>query len=215
MAIRTINIGQAANDGAGDDLRTAFQKVNENFATLGANVTQGANVGVYGSEVFLDIVPNETGSTIRFRKLYPDDTLTLTAGPEEINFTVNPINVVTDNGRFNLLTGTTLTVAGSKFISTKTQVDGTVVIEPTPLTENFDINGFNIIDTQNGQGITAKIYGLDVRAIDSTLNSFDFGTLFAEENYSSPVSMISSAFVIDMGTFTNPTIMGIEAGSII
>lgn len=34
MAIETINLGNYANDGTGDDLRTAFQKVNDNFVTL-------------------------------------------------------------------------------------------------------------------------------------------------------------------------------------
>jgi hypothetical protein len=31
MAIQTINVGTTANDGTGDDLRAAFQKVNANF----------------------------------------------------------------------------------------------------------------------------------------------------------------------------------------
>ena len=31
MAVQTINIGNAANDGTGDDLREAFIKVNNNF----------------------------------------------------------------------------------------------------------------------------------------------------------------------------------------
>ena len=34
MAIQTINIGQNVNDGTGDDLRTAFDKVNDNFTYL-------------------------------------------------------------------------------------------------------------------------------------------------------------------------------------
>jgi hypothetical protein len=39
MAIKKINIGNSVNDGSGDDLRTAFNKVNENFAEL--NYEQG------------------------------------------------------------------------------------------------------------------------------------------------------------------------------
>ena len=47
MAIQTINIGTYANDGTGDDLRSAFRKVNENFVELGGSVSiaNGANVG--------------------------------------------------------------------------------------------------------------------------------------------------------------------------
>ena len=31
MAIQNINLGTYANDGTGDDLRSAFTKVNDNF----------------------------------------------------------------------------------------------------------------------------------------------------------------------------------------
>ena len=34
MAIQIINVGQNANDRKGDSLRTAFQKINANFAEL-------------------------------------------------------------------------------------------------------------------------------------------------------------------------------------
>lgn len=44
MAKQTIGIGSAANDGTGDGLRTAFDKVNDNFTELydGADATQAA-----------------------------------------------------------------------------------------------------------------------------------------------------------------------------
>ena len=32
MALQRINLGTAGNDGSGDAIRTAFQKVNDNFA---------------------------------------------------------------------------------------------------------------------------------------------------------------------------------------
>ena len=49
MAIQTINIGNRVNDGLGDDLRTAFEKVNANFTELQASLTVTAsNVGTTG-----------------------------------------------------------------------------------------------------------------------------------------------------------------------
>lgn len=47
MAIQTINLGNYANDGTGDDLRTAFQKVNANFAEINTtiNVNSAENIG--------------------------------------------------------------------------------------------------------------------------------------------------------------------------
>ena len=45
--IQTINLGSYANDGSGDDLRTAFKKVNENFALLGTDIpiAEASNLG--------------------------------------------------------------------------------------------------------------------------------------------------------------------------
>ena len=40
MAIQTIKVGQAVNDGTGDDARTAFTKINQNFTEFTA--TQAA-----------------------------------------------------------------------------------------------------------------------------------------------------------------------------
>ena len=34
MARQVINIGSSANDGTGDPLRTAFDKINDNFTVL-------------------------------------------------------------------------------------------------------------------------------------------------------------------------------------
>ena len=47
MAIQNINLGTYANDGTGDDLRTAFQKVNNNFAELvsTSGIATGSNLG--------------------------------------------------------------------------------------------------------------------------------------------------------------------------
>ena len=39
MAIQVINIGTSANKGDGEPLRTAFDKINDNFAELSLKVT--------------------------------------------------------------------------------------------------------------------------------------------------------------------------------
>ena len=44
MAIQNINLGTYSNDGTGDDLRTAFEKVKANFIEL-YSISGGANVG--------------------------------------------------------------------------------------------------------------------------------------------------------------------------
>lgn len=51
MAIQVINIGSSANKGDGDPLRTAFKKINENFAELNVTNTKRDVVGsVFGDD---------------------------------------------------------------------------------------------------------------------------------------------------------------------
>jgi len=65
MTIQTINIGNQVNDGLGDDLRTAFEKVNSNFTELAAGVTVTAsNLGT-GAGVF----KSKTGVDLQFKSL--------------------------------------------------------------------------------------------------------------------------------------------------
>ena len=51
MAIQTINIGTSANKGDGDPLRTAFTKINANFAELSeTNSTRDIQGSVFGDD---------------------------------------------------------------------------------------------------------------------------------------------------------------------
>ena len=65
MTIQPINIGNVVNDGLGDDLRTAFEKVNANFTDLSTQLTITAtNVGATGVGVFKEKV----GADLKFKK---------------------------------------------------------------------------------------------------------------------------------------------------
>ena len=66
MTIQTINIGNQVNDGLGDDLRTAFEKVNANFNEMDGQLTVTAsNVGSVGSGIF----KQKTGQDLEFKRL--------------------------------------------------------------------------------------------------------------------------------------------------
>jgi hypothetical protein len=89
MSFQTIGVGSTANDGTGDPLRTAFQKVNTNFALIASgNFTLSAGGGTYtisnasittNSKLFLE------GLTEDARTLYP--FLTITKSPGSISIT--------------------------------------------------------------------------------------------------------------------------------
>jgi len=71
--VQQINLGGYANDGTGDDLRTAFTKVNSNFNLLfsEANVTNGVNLG---SGVPLLFDKNPSTLALEFKTLTSLDT---------------------------------------------------------------------------------------------------------------------------------------------
>ncbi len=76
MAKQTINIGSAANDGSGDPLRTAFDKVNDNFTELyndDAGDVDSVNAGT-------GISVDQTTGAVTVTNTAPDQTVSLTAG---------------------------------------------------------------------------------------------------------------------------------------
>ena len=69
MTIESINVGNLANDGTGDDLREAFIKVNDNFTELSNSITslpiQGENLGVSGEGIFA----GKNVNTLQFKEI--------------------------------------------------------------------------------------------------------------------------------------------------
>jgi len=87
MPLQQINLGNYANDGTGDDLRTAFLKVNDNFAALDLeyNILGGANVGS-GTGVYA----SRDGVNLQFKTLTStDSTVTLTSTATTVNLHAN------------------------------------------------------------------------------------------------------------------------------
>lgn len=69
LEINLVNLGTYPNDGAGDDLRTAFEKSNANFASLEENVVlSAANLGS-GAPFYSD----KLGNDLRFRTIRSED----------------------------------------------------------------------------------------------------------------------------------------------
>ena len=64
MAKQSINIGSSANDGQGDALRTAFDKVNDNFTDLYEGGTNNVNVVTIGKDTAVGGAITLTGSAV-------------------------------------------------------------------------------------------------------------------------------------------------------
>jgi hypothetical protein len=63
--LQTINVGNLVNDGLGDDLRTAFLKVNANFSELNTGLTITASNSGLGAGVF----KQKTNNDLEFKSL--------------------------------------------------------------------------------------------------------------------------------------------------
>lgn len=87
MAQQTINIGATANDGTGDQLRTAFDKVNDNFNEVYTELggTSLSNISISGNTISTDdtngdltLDPNGTGTIVLANATTASSTLTVT-----------------------------------------------------------------------------------------------------------------------------------------
>lgn len=212
MNITLIDIGSIANDGTGDDLRTAFQKVNENFVELETSIdasTVAANVGG-GVGIFKQKVEN----TLQFKSLDSDDKLALTLDGDKIV-------ISTDFAGKDLEVGS-LTASGSVEANTMTAsmfngaVNGNLMGRVFPSQPDYIIGAGNIVGVQPNPGMPsympARVDGVSIQDLNRTINTFDFGTL--DNQYTNAFQYILSAVGLDLGTIISPTDLSIDAGTL-
>ena len=96
MAKQTINLGTTANDGNGDNLRSAMDKCNDNFTELyGANsvssnmALSGNTVSTYATNQDVVLGPNGTGTIRIASDLIPDVNNTRSIG----NTSIKPLAI--------------------------------------------------------------------------------------------------------------------------
>lgn len=212
MNISLIDIGNIANDGTGDDLRTAFQKINENFveveigidaSTVAANV--GGAVGLY---------KQKTVNTLEFRSLEAGETLSVAIVNDKVvidtDFADKNINVgsLTASGNIE---GTVITA--SMFSGS---LGGNVMGRVYPQAPDYIIGAGNIIGVQPDPGLAnyrpARVDGIAVKELDRTINTFDFGTI--DNVHTSVFTYLLDQIGLDAGTILSPTNLSIDAGTL-
>jgi hypothetical protein len=219
MAIQTINVGNIANDGTGDDLREAFIKVNDNFTDLNNRVVEiplsASNIGTSGQGVYADTVNN----TLQFKKLVPGQNTSITANNETITIStsggMSGFLVLTNNGSLTVDTTNYLALEGRQNITT-TSTNGAVFfdINPTDLVVqdtnprlggnlNADQNNIVNVDTVSAGSIlgnlTGLVHGIDIRDINQFFDrDFDFGPLI-DRTFDSIIDFIIKDYPVDIG----------------
>jgi hypothetical protein len=191
MTIQPINIGNVVNDGLGDDLRTAFEKVNANFTDLSAQLTITAtNVGTVGIGIFKEKV----GADLRFKKLVSGTKMLLNENTDTV--TVNNtapdafIRIDTDAGVMLASTYQQITLAG------------TAAPGSTTSRKDIEVNAFGSV-----LSIKTMIPVTDI------LESYDFGTINGA--YTNAMQVALQSANIDFGTVLLPGRIDIDCGSIL
>lgn len=168
--ISTINIGNIVNDGTGDDLRTAFQKVNANFATLNNDLTiTASSLGTVGESVF----KQKTGVNLEFKKLVAGPKITIVSSPDSllVSSTVGTsfTRIETQNGIINANSYELITIQGDPDI-TVTAANDIITINTVQ-----DLNQIlQVLDFGPFNGAYTSIVQMNTAA-----SNIDFGTLGA------------------------------------
>ena len=181
MARQNINIGSSANDGTGDPLRTAFDKINDNFIelygsdndinTLDANLNVNnfaITTGVTNGDI--TVTPNGTGNinlgsvTINGSTISANDSTQITVAENiQTTGTLNVSGATTIGGATTL--STSLTLASGATVTAILDEDNMGSDSATALATQQSIKAY--IDAQN----TAQ--DLDFSTDDSTALSID------------------------------------------
>lgn len=228
MAIQTINLGTYANDGTGDDLRTAFQKVNANFTELGASdVRGGVNLGTalvtltttsatsalgVSTLTFAEQLqaPFAIGDSIKIEGIFPEGfngTKTVTA------CTTTSVSFVGTTNGPQTVAGTIKSNVGKVFsgrnnnaqleFRTLTSLDNSITFTVDAATLNLKANTRLVNDTTPQLGGTLNLNGNYVYGGD--IQTTVFGLDMRQTNSLLELLIASSSIDIDFGTFTLPT----------
>jgi hypothetical protein len=100
-----INVGTTANDGTGDDLRTAFSKVNDNFQWMGNTGFSAGNIAVNGSIEIAGTLTtngqlNTSGAIVNtgYQKYSPTANIAVTANVDVSRIILTPTGTVVSFG---------------------------------------------------------------------------------------------------------------------
>lgn len=231
MTIQTINVGQIANDGTGDDLREAFNKINNNFEELDIRFPEaatGVNLGSVGEGVFASAVNSE----LRFKKLIAGNQITLSATETGIAInaaaSLDQLIAISDSGTLIVQRGQTMNVNGGVGLATRVDgqsliidvTDGILSADGVPtLSENLNANNNDINNagtvtaTQFNGPLEGLVYGVDVRTISTYFTGFDFGTIRRE--YNSAIEFILGEIDVDFGDFSLAETPTVDLGSFV
>jgi len=227
MARQVINIGTTANDGTGDPLRTAFDKINDNFVELyGADNdlnTLDANLDVNNYAITtgvtngnITITPNGTGNinlgsiTINGSTISANDSTQITVAENiQTTGTLNVAGAATLSTSLTLASGATVTelstdgtMAGNSNTAVPTEAAVKTYVDSSVTAQDLDFQGDSggalAVDLDSQTFTIAGGTGIDTAGSGQTLTV----------NIDSTVATLTGTQTLSGKTLTTPTING-------
>ena len=174
MAQQTLNVGSNANDGTGDTLRAAMQKVNTMFTEVYASSLFNDSISLVGNEITatrsnddLVIRPSGTG-TVAIDKLVVDNNIQLTD---------NIISTTNSNSNLKLSASGTGSIEIAKVDINGGTIDGTVIGGVTPAAATFTTVTANTSAVLDGVTVTDNTISANASDADLELSGNGSGTV--------------------------------------
>ena len=222
MAIQIVNLGTYANDGTGDDLRVAFEKVNSNFTeidnlSVSNAINLGAEQGLFAGKQGSPIL----GDNLTFKSLVAGSNVTLTANANEITISSQfttltqnlNLNSKTIEGNGNISITGNITVSGGNIqVGNNLTVNGESNLGPVGRVKIFGGSTGQVLTTSGNGNLLWSSTGTDV--------DWDFGTLGAGELSepggiaATPIQYFLMTIDVDMGTIALPSPVTIDLGGL-
>lgn len=229
MNIQTINIGGYANDGTGDDLRTAFQKVNSNFTALqnDVNVVNGENLGTVilynGTSTDRNVVVSSTAGLVK------GTLVTVTSGTGIFASNTFVTNV-TGQTTFTIsatpttpLVGATIIAQGTGIFAQRyntnfqfkslTSSDNSILLIPTAKTIDIKSNSSLSSDPAPQLSGNLNLNGYNVYNGDIQTTVFGIDVSVLSNIVTLMISSDKSA--VDMGNFLTPPSATLDMGNFV
>ena len=195
MTVQTINLGNVVNDGLGDDLRTAFQKVNANFAELYyiGNMTAANTAGNAGVGLFKEKVDVGGTSTLVFKTLLAGTNIDLVELPNTVR--VDSI----DPPAFRSIT---LDDSSTVLASFSRDISITGGIAPGSTIPDIEVTSLG-----------SAIFVRSLFPVTETMTNYDFGTVTGTPRHI--IDLLVQVANIDFGTVEQPSGLNLNFGTVL
>ena len=173
MAKQTINIGAAANDGTGDPLRTAMDKINDNFDEVYSSYVASGTITVGNSTV--NSVISNTGGFIsgnNTSNVIANSSL-IKIGNSSINITANSSTLVASNSTIKVSVNSSIVLVGN---STVNSVVNSSSISFVNSTSSSVINASAVMLGNSTVNTFTNSSSITVRSANIVTNTFNVGS---------------------------------------